>query len=85
MFLLLKPLQRHNGRRRTTRPRETGQSLAILAIMMLALLAFVGLAADGGILYVTYGQLRRAVDAGALAATSQWRKAHSDITDLQRG
>lgn len=51
--------------------------------MMLALLAFVGLAADGAILYVTYGQLRRSVDAAALAAAAQLREARTQ-TELDR-
>jgi len=54
---------------------DSGQSLAILAIMFLALLAFVGLAADSGVLYVTYTQLRRGTDAAALAVAAQLREA----------
>ncbi|MEK7328866.1 MAG: vWA domain-containing protein, partial [Chloroflexota bacterium] len=54
---------------------ENGQSAVILAIMFLTLLAFVGLATDAGILYMSYGQLRRAADAAALSAASQLREA----------
>ncbi|MEK7786938.1 MAG: vWA domain-containing protein, partial [Chloroflexota bacterium] len=54
---------------------ESGQSAVILAIMFLTLLAFVGLATDAGILYMSYGQLRRAADAAALSAASQLREA----------
>ena len=65
--------------RRPERPRrstaESGQSAVILAIMFLTLLAFVGLATDAGILYMSYGQLRRAADAAALSAASQLREA----------
>jgi hypothetical protein len=59
---------------------ESGQSAVILALMFMMLLAFVGLATDTGIMYVAYGQLRRAVDAASLGAASQLREARS-ITD----
>jgi len=42
----------------------------ILAISFLALLAFIGLVTDAGSLYVTYTQLKRAVDAAAIAAAN---------------
>jgi hypothetical protein len=51
--------------------------------MFLALLAFVGLAADGGILYVTYTQLRRGTDAAALAVAAQLREARPQ-SELER-
>jgi hypothetical protein len=47
-----------------------GQALVILAISFLAILAFVGLATDAGSLYITYTQLKRAVDAAAVAAAN---------------
>jgi len=49
---------------------ERGQSFVILAITFLAMLAFVGLAIDVGMLYVTYTHLKRAVDAAAVAAAN---------------
>ena len=51
--------------------------------MFLTLLAFVGLATDAGILYMSYGQLRRAADAAALSAASQYREARpfDEITE----
>jgi hypothetical protein len=68
---------------RSARPREVGQTLAILAVMMFALLAFVGLATDGALMYVRYQQLRRAVDAAALSVAGQWREAQS-TADLSK-
>jgi len=53
-----------------SRKHESGQSLIILALAFVALLAFVGLVVDVGSLYVTYTQLKRAVDAAAVAAAN---------------
>jgi hypothetical protein len=53
--------------------RENGQSLVILAISFLALLAFIGLVTDAGSLYVTYTQLKRAVDAASVAAANNMK------------
>ncbi len=50
--------------------RENGQALLILAISFVALLAFIGLVTDAGSLYITYTQLKRAVDAAAVAAAN---------------
>lgn len=47
--------------------REEGQSIVILALAMVGLLAFAGLAVDAGVIYVTSVRLARAVDAAALA------------------
>ncbi|MBM4424648.1 MAG: VWA domain-containing protein [Chloroflexi bacterium] len=80
-FYFLPQNRRRPLSRKDAAPRslvETGQTLAILAIMMLALVAFVGLASDGAILYITYGQLRRATDAAALSAAAQLREARTD-------
>ncbi len=77
-------LRQNPPRRPDRRPTaESGQSAVILAIMFIVLLAFVGLATDAGILYVSYGQLRRAADAAALSAASQYREARpfDEITE----
>jgi len=47
--------------------REEGQSIVILALAMVGLLVFAGLAVDAGVIYVTSVRLKRAVDAAALA------------------
>jgi hypothetical protein len=44
--------------------------LVLLAVSFLALLAFIGLVTDAGSLYITYTQLKRAVDAAAVAAAN---------------
>ena len=55
-----------------TQPR--GQTLVIFAIAALALVFFIGLAVDSGSLYVTYGQLKRAVDSSAVAAANEFKR-----------
>lgn len=47
--------------------REEGQSIVILAMAMVGLLVFAGLAVDAGVIYVASVRLARAVDAAALA------------------
>jgi len=63
------PRQQH--RRRSTPPR--GQIIVIFGVTLLALLFFAGLAIDAGSLYVTYGQLRRSIDAAAVAAANDYK------------
>ena len=58
-------------RQAARRPR--GQSLVIVAGAFIGLAVFVGLAVDGGILFIRQAQLRRAVDSAAIAAATQMR------------
>ena len=51
-----------------------GQTLVIFAIAALALVFFIGLAVDSGSLYVTYGQLKRSVDAAAVSAANEFKR-----------
>jgi Flp pilus assembly protein TadG len=44
-----------------------GQAAIYMAIVLAALVGFVGMAADGGMLYVMKGRLQNSVDAAALA------------------
>ncbi|GAP22234.1 TadE/TadG family type IV pilus assembly protein [Leptolinea tardivitalis] len=50
-----------------------GQVIVIFAVTLLAMIFFAGLAIDAGSLYVTYGQLRRAIDAAAVAASNEYK------------
>jgi Flp pilus assembly protein TadG len=68
----LTPRSRRSGFPRLS---ENGQSAVLLALMFMAILVFVGLATDAGIIYMSFGQLRRAADAAALGAASQLREA----------
>ena len=53
---------------------QRGQALILIAVSFVGLAAFIGLAMDAGILFVTNGHLRRAVDAAAMAASMQFRR-----------
>ena len=61
---------------------QKGQSLIIIALAFVALLAFVGLVTDVGTLYITYTQLKRAVDAAAVAAANNIK--YPQATEAQR-
>jgi hypothetical protein len=62
---------------------EQGQILIFLALAFMGLLAFIGLATDIGILFISMGHLRRGVDAAALAASAQFRegRTYDEIRD----
>lgn len=51
--------------------REKGQSVVLIALMLVGLLAFVGLAVDVGFIFVRSSQLTTAVDAAALAGVTE--------------
>jgi hypothetical protein len=64
--------------------KNRGQALVILALSFMAILAFVGFAVDAGSLYITYTQLKRAVDAAALAAADNIKVHSPGETEAQR-
>jgi hypothetical protein len=70
------------SKRRLFRRGQTGQSLIILAIGFVALLGFVGIVTDVSLLFVRYSTLRRAVDAAAVAAAGQMRRAPMSVSDV---
>jgi hypothetical protein len=55
--------------------REEGQVLVIVVVAIIALLAFVALAVDGGLAYVDRRSAQNAADAGALAGA--WKIAYA--------
>ncbi|OGO47925.1 MAG: hypothetical protein A2Z30_02940 [Chloroflexi bacterium RBG_16_64_43] len=57
-----------------SRNRQPGQALILIAMAFIGLLAFVGLAIDGGQFFIGMGNLRRATDAASLAAAAQVRE-----------
>jgi hypothetical protein len=76
-FQLSDSTDKYRARRQfRTNAGGKGQALVILAVSFLAILAFVGLATDAGSLYITYTQLKRGVDAAAVAAANNI-KVHS--------
>jgi hypothetical protein len=54
--------------------KTSGQALVIFAVALMVLLFFIGLAVDAGSLYITYGSLKRATDAAALAAVNEFKR-----------
>ena len=54
--------------------KEKGQVLVIVVFAIVGLIAFIGLVVDLGLVYIGHGQLRRSVDAAALAASLQYRE-----------
>ncbi len=59
---------------------ESGQSLIILALAFLGLIAMLGLALDLGILYIERIHLKRAVDASALAGVVELPNEEAAMT-----
>ncbi|MDX2159777.1 MAG: pilus assembly protein TadG-related protein [bacterium] len=57
---------------------QSGQSIIVLALGMIALLGFVGIVTDVSLLFVRYSSLSRAVDAAAVAAAGQLRRIPDD-------
>jgi uncharacterized membrane protein len=63
-----------NTRRRL---RTTGQALILIVLTFMGLLLFLGLMVDLGQIFLAKGYLRRAADAGALAAAAQFRESRT--------
>src|SRR5579859_97724 len=59
------------------RRSHSGQSLLIIALGFIGLVAFVGIATDTALLFVRYSTLHRAVDAAAIAAAGATRQSSS--------
>ncbi len=55
---------------------ERGQTVVIVAFAIIALLAFAGLAIDGGTVYLNRRRMQNAADAGALAGTQALTEAN---------
>ncbi|MBK8906060.1 MAG: hypothetical protein IPM53_33080 [Anaerolineaceae bacterium] len=56
-------------------PQEKGQSIVLIALMMVAIIAFVGIAVDVGFIFARGSQLQAAIDSAALAGVvelSDW-------------
>ncbi len=57
------------------RRSRSGQSIIIIALGFIGLVAFVGIATDTAVLFVRYSSLHRAVDAAAIAAAGAARQS----------
>lgn len=62
---------------------ERGQSIILVAVAIVALVAFVAIAVDGARLYVMRRQMQNAADAGALAGAYQLCSACSTCPKTQ--
>ncbi len=58
----------------TVQTNQKGQVLVIMAVSLLVLLVFIGLAIDGTQLFLNYTRLKRAVDAASIAAANDFKK-----------
>ena len=63
--------------RRLSERSDRAQVLVVFAVSLLALIFFIGLAVDAGAIYVTYGQLKRAVDSASVAAANDFKKGYT--------
>src|SRR5205823_5381541 len=70
---------RRMTRRETTR-REPAQVIVLFAIALIAMLAMVGVAVDGGTLYVQRRTAQNAADAAALAGARALQQATASPT-----
>ena len=59
------------------RTGERGQAIVIVALILIVLIGFIGLAVDGGRLYWERRILQNAVDAAALAASDNYQDSQS--------
>ena len=59
--------------------KSQGQILVIFGVSLIVLLFFVGLALDAGSVYITYGQLKRAVDSAAIAAANEFKRGANSV------
>jgi Flp pilus assembly protein TadG len=57
---------------------ERGQAIVLIAVGLVALIVMIGLMADGGMLFIEYGRLKRGIDAAALSAALQYREGYTD-------
>ncbi len=72
-------------KRRIRHVRSRGQIMVILAVGTLVLLAFTGFALDLAQYLIFRAQLRRAVDAAAIAAASHFRGQYSSVSQMRDG
>ena len=61
---------------------DSGQVLIMLAVVLLILILFMGLAIDGGMAYVTKAKLSKAVDAACLTGMKNLQQGQAAATTL---
>ncbi|MCA9919263.1 MAG: Tad domain-containing protein, partial [Anaerolineales bacterium] len=68
-------------------PQEKGQSIVLIALMMVAIIAFVGIAIDVGFIFARGSQLQSAIDSAALAGVvelSGWTPGNLPLENAAR-
>ena len=63
---------------------QKGQAIVLIAITMVILLAFTGLAIDGGNAFLTYRNVQNAVDSASLTAAFTMCTTEGDLAAKQR-
>lgn len=66
--------------------QEKGQSIVLIALMMVAILAFVGIAIDVGFIFARGSQLQSAIDSAALAGVTEltgWTEGGANNATLE--
>lgn len=68
----------------SSKSKERGQAILLVAIALVGLIAIVGLMVDGGVYLNETSRLKRAVDAGAIAAALQLREGYTinELSDI---
>lgn len=65
---------------------ESGQSIVLVALALIALMGFVGIAVDVGLVYARLSQLSSAVDSSALAGVTELNRGPNERQDaVNRG
>ncbi|MBI5839404.1 MAG: hypothetical protein HZB19_04820 [Chloroflexi bacterium] len=69
--------------RKLLQKTERGQVIILVAMAIIGLIAIVGLAVDGGVLFIEYARLKRGIDAAAVAAALQFKQTTTSETQAQ--
>jgi Flp pilus assembly protein TadG len=62
-------------------PKENGQTAVIIAVLLIVLLAFAGLAIDGGMSFLDRRRMQNAADSSSLAGARRLAQAMCDRTE----
>jgi hypothetical protein len=65
-------------------PRERAQTLILIAMMFVVLMAFVGVVTDFGSIYISWTQLKRGIDAASVAAANNMKTTIVGLSQAQR-
>ncbi len=75
----------NRGKRESAWPNDSGQVLVAVALLSVVLVGFLGVAMDGGYMYLLRRRAQTAADAGAYAGTLEiWQNRLASITAAAR-